>query len=84
MNACTRASSSHALVAAGRAAVARAHLGLEHQRAVVGLGDAQLGHPLRRLPVLHPRIVEPGLDVDRRVVLLRRRCRTGEYDFMYW
>src|SRR5690606_41939846 len=36
---------------------------------VVGLGGAQLGAPLGRLPVLHPRIVEPGHDEQVRVVL---------------
>ena len=66
------------LVATARPAVAGAHLGAQQQQAVApGADGAQPGDPLRRLVVADPRVVEPGGDVQRRVVGRRRCCRTA-------
>ena len=46
-----------------------AHFHLEQQHVVIGLQRAELGGPLRRLPVLHSRVVEPAGDQHVRVVL---------------
>ena len=66
------------VVAAARAAVAGAHLGPQEQWTVAAGADrAQLGHPLGRLVVGDTGIVEPGGDVQRRVVGRPRCCRTA-------
>ena len=44
---------------------------------------AQPGDPLRRLVVADPRVVEPGRDVERRVVGRRRCCRRASSSSMY-
>src|SRR3954471_10330742 len=57
------------VVAAAGAYVTGAHLGLEQQLVPVGLRGPQLRHPLGRLPVADPGVVEPGGGEDRWVVL---------------
>ncbi len=47
--------------------MAGAHLGLEEHRPVSDRRCTQLRCPLGRLPILHPRIVQPGGDEERRV-----------------
>ena len=46
-------------------------------RPAPGGGRPQPGHPLGRLDVEHPGVVEGGLGEDRRVGAGRRRCRTA-------
>ena len=57
------------VVATGRSPVAGSHVGAEQQYVVVGLGGAQLGDPLGRLPVADAWIVQPGRDEHRRIGL---------------
>ena len=50
------------------AAVAGAHVGLEQDRVGTGVVIPQLRHPLGRLPVCHPRIIEPRGDQHGRIL----------------
>ena len=54
---------------ARRSSVSGVHVGLEKQEMVVGLGGREPRHPLRGLPVAHPRIRESCGREDVRVVL---------------
>ena len=55
--------------------MAGAHVGLEIERVGVGLGGAELRHPLGRLPIGDARIGEAGEREDRRIVLGARPAR---------
>jgi len=57
------------IISATRAKMSSSHVGLHEQHRVVGLERAQLGTELGRLPVLHSRVVQAGLDEHVGVVL---------------
>src|SRR5207247_3712056 len=64
------------VVAPRGAAVARRHVGLEEERALVGLQRPELRHVLRGLPVHDLAVVEGGLD-EHGGVRLPRQVRVG-------